>query len=89
MIYCRFTFYSARIATIGCTAAARRAEGMPARTATRNAVAAGERVDERLDAAKRVPRRIDKAHPQNGGHQAESDSRDDEPERVGQYVSRT
>ncbi len=32
--------YSALIATIGCTAAARRAEGMPASTATTNAVAA-------------------------------------------------
>jgi hypothetical protein len=28
------------MATIGCTAAARRADGMPASTATRNAVAA-------------------------------------------------
>ena len=34
------TDYSARIAIIGCTAAARRADGMPARTATKNAVAA-------------------------------------------------
>ena len=32
--------HSVRIATIGCTAAARRADGMPARTATRNDVAA-------------------------------------------------
>ena len=34
------TRYSALIAIIGCTAAARRADGMPARTATRNAAAA-------------------------------------------------
>ena len=35
-----WTAYSARIAIIGCTAAARRAEGTPARAATKNAVPA-------------------------------------------------
>ena len=41
---------------IGCTAAARRAEGTPASNGNEKRGRGGERIDERLDPAQRIPR---------------------------------
>src|SRR6185295_16353130 len=47
----------------------------------------GDRVDERLDAAERIPRRIRQPHPEHGENESDTDSWHDQHERAAEHVA--